>query len=125
MKIRTGFVSNSSSSSFIIGCKGKITKEKILSVIKIQKDSLLYNIAESLAKFIVNNSRKITKKQYLEDMCIDEADMPEDIIEIFNNDMDLYELSASSDNYDDIGEKIMYDTEMDYESDDFIIKSNN
>lgn len=125
MKIRKGFVSNSSSSSFIIGCKGKITKEKILSVIKIQKDSLLYNIAESLAKFIVNNSRKITKKQYLEDMCIDEADMPEDIIEIFNNDMDLYELSASSDNYDDIGEKIMYDTEMDYESDDFIIKSNN
>jgi len=34
MKIRTGFVSNSSSSSFVIICKGELTEDKLRNALK-------------------------------------------------------------------------------------------
>jgi len=37
MKTRNGFVSNSSSSSFIIGVNGDLTEDKIMKVFNIDK----------------------------------------------------------------------------------------
>ena len=60
MKIRNGFVSNSSSSSFIIGIKGKeLGDSELLKVFKIGEDSPMYGLAETFAKLLVISAKPI------------------------------------------------------------------
>jgi hypothetical protein len=56
MKIRNGFVSNSSSSSFVIGVKGSEppTKEQILKVLKVDESSPLYNLVKDVVDVLYN-----------------------------------------------------------------------
>ena len=49
MKIRTGFVSNSSSSSYVILSNKPFTVERILEKINIDKNHILYDIAQNIA----------------------------------------------------------------------------
>lgn len=60
MKIRNSFVSNSSSSSFIIWYKGELTKENIIESLGVDKNNPLYFFAEDLANYITKE-RKYTK----------------------------------------------------------------
>ena len=51
MKIRNGFVSNSSSSSFLIISKnGKLTKDMLMKSFGVEKGAVLYNFAKNMAK---------------------------------------------------------------------------
>ena len=56
MKIRKGYVSNSSSSSFTIWYKGELTKENIIKALGVDKDNPLYFFAEDLAKYIIGQT---------------------------------------------------------------------
>ena len=56
MKIRNGFVSNSSSSSFTIWYKGELTKENIIKALGVDKDNPLYFFAEDLAEYIIGQT---------------------------------------------------------------------
>ena len=49
MKTRKGFVSNSSSSSFIIGVQGELTEEKLMRAFKIDPVSPLYRLVKDIA----------------------------------------------------------------------------
>ena len=49
MKIRNGFVTNSSSTNYIIMSKDKLTPEKIVELLGVKKDSVLYDEVYSLA----------------------------------------------------------------------------
>jgi len=56
MKIRNGFVSNSSSSSFMLAVKGELNKEKIISVFNVKKKDFWYAFADLCAQYLIDNS---------------------------------------------------------------------
>jgi len=57
MKIRTGFVSNSSSSSFIILYKGnkEQLEEKLKTVVEVPEDHALYSILKDASKVVIKS----------------------------------------------------------------------
>jgi len=80
MKHRNGFVSNSSSSSFILGVKGGLSedglKKELFKALKVGIDSPLLPIANSIVASIVRGSKKFTSIQELLDEqevdCVDD-----------------------------------------------------
>jgi len=57
MKIRNGFVSNSSSSSFILGVKGELTKDVLIRSLGVNTTSPLYPMAKIMADLIFLEAR--------------------------------------------------------------------
>ena len=55
MKIRNGFVSNSSSSSFIIAFKGKLSEYTLLKAFGVPNESPLHIVAQEMAKCLLGN----------------------------------------------------------------------
>lgn len=62
MKVRNGFVSNSSSSSFLICIKKgeELSQENVLKTFEIGENSPLYNMASELAGYLAENVGQIT-----------------------------------------------------------------
>lgn len=61
MKIRYGYVSNSSSSSFIVGVKaGKLTVEHLMEAFQVPESSPMYEIARDFAKTMYNLADEVT-----------------------------------------------------------------
>ena len=62
MKVRNGFVSNSSSSSFVVIMKNgqDLTYESLISVLDINEKSPLFTFANDLAKWTISNTKKHT-----------------------------------------------------------------
>lgn len=120
MKTRSGFVSNSSSSSFIIGVNGELTEEKIMKAFNIGKDSPLYRIAKSMAGVLMS-ADPYTLEELIEDRCYEDKDeLDDNEKKIFEKGFIFYSGYASDDSGDS-GESALCDTDLDYEDDNLII----
>jgi hypothetical protein len=122
MKIRNGFVSNSSSSSFLIISKnGELTTDILMESFKIDKESPLYNVAKDIAKDLKSLSRKYTKDDFLKEFANSEKDFEEDYPSLY----EIYKKIDSSIYYaicDDVDYPLLYSLNIDYEDDNILIK---
>lgn len=120
MKIRMDFVTNSSSSSFILGVKDELTKEKILNMMKVPEDSLLRGLADEFASIIYSNSSKFKLDEILEDYgCEDISELPDMYKKIIGNDEFIFYEGAVSDEISSIYSTLCH-MDFDYEDENFI-----
>lgn len=125
MKTRIGFVSNSSSSSFVVGFKGEITEEKLIEVFKVPKDSPLYFVAEKCAKIFMDSDERIKNIKdyikYLIDNGCESSDDPLGIEKYLNKDFQFI-VGTVGDDSGEAMESMLCEASINYESNDLIIK---
>jgi hypothetical protein len=119
MKIRESFVSNSSSSSFIIGVKGKLTVAKLIKAFHVTEKSPLFPLAREIAILMVANSSATTGAEYKEEHCLNRV--PPIFKTIAEKEMTAYYGVAEDQNGNNL-EAALCDMELNYEGDDLIIE---
>jgi hypothetical protein len=127
MKIRNGFVSNSSSSSFVIvSKKGELTKEKLMKAFDISEKSPLYPFAKEVANTMMY-STEMDAKAWKDNWCWHETEEewkeedPEryEIYEMLKNDSNVKVYYGSADSCD---EPALCEMEIFYEDDEIKIE---
>ena len=58
MKARHGFVSNSSSSSYLVCFRGKLTREKLLKALGVPASSPLRSVADGIAAILIRSENE-------------------------------------------------------------------
>lgn len=121
MKLRYGFVSNSSSSSFIIGVKnGKLTKEKLLTLFNLPKQNILYSIVEDMGDLFMS-TEKYTERQFLDEYGYESLkDAGKEYEKIYKKCKEVYVGTVCNDS-DNPVETMLYDLELNYEDNEIII----
>lgn len=115
MKNRLGFVSNSSSSSFIIATKGDGVnlKNKVSKVMGVDTSHPLYNVVDDIIDCFVDSTERVTIKEAVEDGMYDIDDMVNKGFTTF------YYGSAS--NEGDAVEAMVCDIGFNYEDEEILI----
>jgi len=139
MKIRNGFVSNSSSSSFIILSKDNLEPEKLIEIFDIKESSPIYEVIKRLASNIINCSTEMTPISFLNEYTCKytsngndksteekETELKEDYPEYYEYYMIAKEKNwkiydGSADSYEDSD---VASLDISYNNDDIIIEMN-
>lgn len=125
MKYRAGFVSNSSSSSFIIAVRGeeKLNVESLVGLFQVPQTSPMYDIAVDMAQVMYNRSRMFDEKEILYQFGYDSI---EDALESGNRHAKLltdgFTVYGGYASDEDGGiEAMLCNTAIDYESEDIVL----
>ena len=125
MKIRNGFVSNNSSSSFLILSKEELDKNKLMELFLIPKESPLYIIGEQIADFIISEGRHNSIEEIMYNYGYEEEDLEDHgymanlIKKARDEKWEIYEGYASN---EDSGVGAYFcDIDLDIKTDDLII----
>lgn len=118
MKQRFGFVSNSSSSSFMIVVKnGAISKEKLINAMGVERKSIIYPLAEKVAEFLAE-ADEVTMQEYINNGY---DPVPEIIKSAHEHGYKMYRIYANSDGGEI--EVMLHNHGMHYEDENIIIES--
>ena len=127
MKYRGGFVSNSSSSSFIIAVKNGdvVDEKKLIELFQVPETSPIYDVVSKMASVMWNRAKLMDEKEILYRTCcktIDEAvDGGYREAKLHKAGYMVYQGWASD---EDGGiEALICNTSIDYESPDLILQS--
>lgn len=123
MKIRSGFVSNSSSSSFIIATKNDLTQEQLVQVVekvmKVPKESPLYYMIKEVSTQL-GQAESHTLKELIDDCYYD---LDNEIIKKANmKGMTHFYTGSASDDTGETATDILCDLDIHYEDDEIIIE---
>jgi hypothetical protein len=133
MKIRRGFVSNSSSSSFIAGFPKDMSdenrKERVIEELGVDENSFFYDVAKQIADCIVDSIVIKDREEFAKENYLDSWDLIEEyekslFIKCEDQGFDYLTGSASNESFDDMGEMILYDRCWGVDEDDFFIVKN-
>lgn len=122
MKTRIGFVSNSSSSSFVIVSKnGNLNAKKLIKAFDVGEQSPLYDLVCEMAKTLVDNSKKTTLEELYDYYGADNIkDLPEDVQKALKKEGTLYVGECSNDSGEK-AETVLCDSCFDYEDEEVVI----
>jgi hypothetical protein len=83
MKLRFGFVSNSSSSSFVLVVKGdgKLTEQSLLKAFNVPESSPMYKLTKKVVHFLVKESKKVPSTELLKYYYVDDIEELSDYIQ--------------------------------------------
>jgi len=130
MKIRKGFVSNSSSSSFIIVNKAKLNKKELADELLLStgvlRDSFVYDSVYLMCELMLDRSEELDLLEFAKDFRVDVNDEDEMSGGIFSkiyiankNNWGVLRGYAGSDG--EAEEQLLCEMEIDYENDKIII----
>ncbi len=113
MKTRNGFVSNSSSSSFIIMCKGELTEKRLLDAFRVPKESPVFDLVKGVISCLME-AEELSKDEFEKDHYQDD-----ELIQAFKDGKKIYMGRACDDG--DYLERVLCDMYLNYKSDDLTI----
>lgn len=131
MKTRNGFVTNSSSSSFIVAMKKDLTKDEIRKKIEptflVDKGHVLYKVAKDLCEEVVSEivslSRNLItdKDTFYREFYID----PDDMSEYDEEKLELFEKygGINTGGFDSVDQQTACETDFEYADDDIYFRN--
>lgn len=118
MKIRFDFVTNSSSSSFIIACKKELNQKLLYELFRISEDHPLYDLLKDVVDTILRKAGKTTIEAIKEKGRYYDENFEKYMLKNFH----WYEGSFSDEEYENgMVESYLCETDLNIETDDFIM----
>lgn len=121
MKVRNGFVSNSSSSSFVIYSKEELSSETLQKALGVPKNHPLHGFVSKITDLFESNSKPFDVEELKENFEKYECNYSKNILEKIEEGYSAYRCSFHNDG--EGMELALYYSEISVDTDDLIIKS--